>query len=80
MSDVYTIQLSGGKANAIDEALLKTLTDGLRSALDTGKTAVVLTGCDRFFSAGLNLKSLPETCEGMASFVARFEEANIEML
>ncbi len=79
-SDVHTIQLSGGNANAIDEALLKTLTDGLHSALDTGKTAVVLTGSDRFFSAGLNLKSLPESREGMASFVARFEEANIEML
>ncbi len=80
MSNVHTIQLSGGNANAIDEALLEALTDGLRSALDTGKTAVVLTGCDRFFSAGLNLKTLPETREGMASFVARFEEANIEML
>ena len=41
---------------------------------------MVLTGSDRFFSAGLNLKSLPESREGMASFVARFEEANIEML
>ena len=80
MNDVHTIQLSGGNANAIDEALLKNLADGLRSALDTGKTAVVLTGYDRFFSAGLNLKSLPETREGMASFVARFEEVNIEML
>ncbi len=80
MSNVHTIQLSGGNANAIDEALLDTLSEGLRSALDTGKTAVVLTGSDRFFSAGLNLKSLPESREGMASFVERFEEANIEML
>ncbi len=80
MSDVHTIRLSGGNANAIDEALLKTLAEGLRSALDAGKKAVVLTGEDRFFSAGLNLKSLPESREGMESFVTRFEEVNLEML
>ena len=44
------------------------------------KKAVVLTGYDKFFSAGLNLKSLPEDRDGMASFVDSFEEAHLALL
>ena len=68
MSDVHLVRLECGNANAIDEALLKTIVEGLRTALDSGKNAVVLTGYEKYFSAGLNLKSLPDSRDGMASF------------
>lgn len=79
-NDVHIIQLECDNANAIDEKLLETLTKGLRTAVDNEKKAVVLTGYEKFFSAGLNLKSLPEDRDGMASFVDSFEEANLALL
>jgi enoyl-CoA hydratase len=79
-NDVHLIRLEGDNANAIDEKLMETLTKGLRAAVDADKKAVVLTGYDKFFSAGLNLKSLPEDRDGMASFVDSFEEAHLALL
>ncbi len=79
-ANVHLIRLECDNANAIDEKLLDSLTKGLRAAVDAEKKAVVLTGYDKFFSAGLNLKSLPEDRDGMASFVDSFEEANLAML
>jgi len=76
-NDVHLIKLECDNANAIDEKLLETLTKGLRAAVDADTKAVVLTGYDKFFSAGLNLKSLPEDRDGMASFVDSFEEAHL---
>lgn len=78
--DIHLIRLECDNANAIDEKLLETLTRGLRAAVDAEKKAVVLTGYDKFFSAGLNLKSLPEDRDGMASFVDSFEEAHLALL
>lgn len=79
-NDVHLIRLECDNANAIDEKLLETFTKGLREAVDTDKKAVVLTGYDKFFSAGLNLKSLPGDRDGMASFVDSFEEAHLALL
>lgn len=78
--DVHIIQLECDNANAIDTRLLETLTKGLRKAVNDEMKAVVLTGYDKFFSAGLNLKSLPEDRDGMASFVDSFEEANLALV
>jgi enoyl-CoA hydratase len=79
-NDVHVIRLEGEDANAIDEKLIERLTRGLRTAVDADKKAVVITGYDKFFSAGLNLKSLPEDRDGMASFVDSFEEAHLALL
>lgn len=79
-NDVHLIRLECDHANAIDEKFLETLTKGLRAAVDADKKAVVLTGYDNFFSAGLNLKSLPDDRDGMASFVDSFEEAHLALL
>ena len=79
-NDVHLIRLECDNANAIDEKLLETLTKGLRAAVDADKKALVVTGYDKFFSAGLNLKSLPEDRDGMASFVDSFEEAHLALL
>lgn len=78
--DVYVLKLESDNANAIDEPLLEQLSAGLAQARDGGSPAVVVTGYDRFFSAGLNLKGLPEDRGGMASFIDRFEAVNLELL
>ena len=78
--DVYVLKLESDNANAIDEPLLSKLSSGLTAALDDRYGAVVLTGYDRFFSAGLNLKGLPDDRAGMESFIDRFEAVNLELL
>lgn len=70
---VKLIRLECGKANAIDGALLETLGTALDEALSEDARAVVVTGYDRFFSAGLNLKNLPDTHKGMSAFVETFD-------
>jgi enoyl-CoA hydratase len=78
--EVHLIQLECNNANAIDARLLETVTKGLRTAVNDEKKAVVLTGYDTFFSAGLNLTSLPADRDGMATFVDSFEEANLALV
>lgn len=71
--EVRLIRLECGKANAMDHRLLRTLSDALEAARADGARAVVLTGYGQFFSAGLNLTSLPDSRDGMAGFVQEFE-------
>jgi enoyl-CoA hydratase len=71
---VRVIRLDNAKANAIDLALLETLRVELDSALESGAKAIVLTGYDKYFSAGLNLTGLPDTREGMLDFAEKFNE------
>ncbi len=71
---VRVIRLECGKANAIDEALLGTLRKELDRALESEAQAIVLTGYDKYFSAGLNLTALPDTREGMHAFEEKFHE------
>lgn len=78
--DVHVVELKSDNANAIDENVLVTISDALKKAIDENKSAVVLTGYDQFFSAGLNLKGLPDDEAGMASFIDRFEAVNLELL
>lgn len=77
---VKLLALECGSANAIDDRLLDELTKGLDEALASKSQAVVITGYGGFFSAGLNLKSLPEDEAGMARFIDHFEEANLKLL
>ena len=78
--DIKLIRLECGNANAIDHRLLETLANALESALQDGTRAVVLTGYDQFFSAGLNLRSLPESRQGMIGFVEEFERGLLRVL
>ena len=72
--EVRLIRLECGKANAIDLRLLKTLSDALEAARADSCRAVVVTGYEQFFSAGLNLKSLPDSREGDDGLRSRVRE------
>ncbi len=62
-----------GPANAIDADLVATLDRNLDEAEQSGRP-LVLTGSGRFFSAGLNLQSLPGDREAMGVFLDAFED------
>ena len=62
-----------GPANAIDPALVAKLDASLDEAERSGRP-LVLTGNDRFFSAGLDLAGLPPGREEMGAFVDAFDE------
>jgi enoyl-CoA hydratase len=72
--DIHLIRLEYGKANAIDGRLVALLSGELDRALESGSKAVVLTGREGFFSAGLDLRGLPEGRDDMASFLDAFEK------
>jgi enoyl-CoA hydratase len=78
--DVHLIRLEHGKANAIDGQLVAGLVSELDRALASGAKAAVLTGQEGFFSAGLDLRGLPEGREEMAAFVDAFEALNQRLL
>lgn len=54
------LRMAHGKANALDTPFLTALRLGLESAAASDATAIVLTGTDRIFSAGVDLKRLVE--------------------
>ena len=62
-----------GPANALDPALVRQLGESLDEAERDGRP-LVLTGNDRFFSAGLDLAGLPADREEMGEFVDAFDE------
>jgi enoyl-CoA hydratase len=78
--DVAILRLNNGKANAIDVALLDQL-DKFLGALDhVGARAAVVTGYDRFFSAGLALPSLIALDRAqMHAFITRFNETMLRL-
>jgi enoyl-CoA hydratase len=78
--DIHLIRLEYGKANAIDGRFTSFLAAELDRAIESGSKAVVLTGRDGFFSAGLDLRGLPEGHEEMASFLDAFEKLNQKLL
>jgi enoyl-CoA hydratase len=78
--DIHLIRLEYGKANAIDGRFTSSLSAELDRALESGKKAVVLTGKEGFFSAGLDLRGLPDGREEMAAFIDAFETLNQKLL
>ncbi len=78
--DIHLIRLEYGKANAIDGRFTAFLAGELDRAIESGRKAVVLTGREGFFSAGLDLRGLPEGREEMASFLDGFEKLNQKLL
>ncbi len=63
--DVAVLHMEGGRANALNVDFLSGLSNLLDEAESSGARALVLTGYDRFFSAGLDLASL-ETADRAA--------------
>lgn len=57
--DVSLVRIDDGKVNAMDSALLGAIQSGVREAVSAGKP-VALAGNDKAFSAGLNLRKVPE--------------------
>ena len=74
--DVLVHRFDNGKANAIDDAFLDELDgmlDELGSSQGQGVRALVVTGYDRFFSAGLALPALiGRDRAGIEAFITRF--------
>ncbi len=62
-----------GPANALDPVLVAELGASLDEAEASGRP-LVLTGNDRFFSAGLDLAGLPDDRGEMGAFVDAFDE------
>lgn len=62
-----------GPANALDPVLVAKLGASLDEAQRSGRP-LVLTGNERFFSAGLDLAGLPEDRDEMGAFVDAFDE------
>lgn len=73
--DVAVLQLDNGKANALNPELLQTLGAGLDAFDASGGRALVITGYDRFFCAGLDLATLQGfDRKAMGAFMAVFDE------
>ena len=69
---VAVVRLQAGKANAMNPAFI----EAANAALDktTGAGAIVLTGYDRFFCAGLDLVTLSEFTRGqLLAFMGQFD-------
>jgi enoyl-CoA hydratase len=78
---IRVLRLAGGKANAMDGALL----DGIERLMDEFERgparAAVLTGYERFFSAGLALPLLIDLDrDAMREFIERFARAMTRVL
>lgn len=72
--DVAVLRMDGGKANAINPAFLDALGAQLDAAEASDARALVLTGYDRFFSAGLDLVTLADFDRAaMDAFMERFD-------
>ncbi len=73
MTDVSVIRLEGGKANAMTSELLDTIERSIDELERSPARAAVITGYDRFFSAGLALPKLIDLDRsGMQAFIDKF--------
>jgi enoyl-CoA hydratase len=78
---VRVIRLAGGKANAMDGALLDEIERRIDELEDGPARAAVITGYDRFFSAGLALPVLIDLDRAaMREFIERFARAMTRVL
>ncbi len=70
---VLLLRMEGGKANSLDAEFLRLLDDALDEFDRRKGSALVYTGYDRFFSAGLAIPSLlPLNRDEMAAFMLDF--------
>lgn len=77
---VAEIRLTCGKANALNLRSLAAITAAFEAARAGQARGVVLTGYDRFFSAGLDLVTLYELDRpGMDAFMREFDRVMLEV-
>lgn len=80
VDDVALVRLEGGRANAMNERFLDGVERLFAEVEASPARAVVLTGYERFFSAGLDLPSLlPLARPAMERFISRFGETMIRV-
>lgn len=73
--EIGILHLHAGAANALNRRVIGAIAEGLRQASAAQLKGLVLTGYERFFSAGLDLISVYEyDREEMARFIAEFDE------
>jgi len=73
--DVAVLRMNAGKANAVNLEFLDGLERIVAEFLESDARAAVLTGYDRFFSAGLDLVHLIELDRGgMSKLMQRFHD------
>jgi len=71
---VVLLRIDTGKANAIGRAFLNGLELALQTFEAAASPALVITGCERFFSAGLDLRELIEfDAAALLDHMQRFE-------
>jgi enoyl-CoA hydratase/carnithine racemase len=76
--DLGILHLHASKANAMNDRVLEAVALGLQKARAANLNGLILTGYDRFFSAGLDLISIYEfDREQMRRFIAKWETAMI---
>lgn len=74
------MHLHAGNANAMNDQVLQAISAGLQEAAKANLRGLVLTGYDRFFSAGLDLPAVSEfDREKMRRFIVVWEAAMIEL-
>ncbi len=75
------LHLHASNANAMNKQVLQAISAGLQEAKKSNLNGLVLTGYDRFFSAGLDLLAVSEfDREQMRRFIAEWEAAMIRLL
>lgn len=73
--ELGVLHLHAGSGNALNARVIGALSEGLRQASAAGLKGLVLTGYERFFSAGLDLIEVYEyEREQMARFIAEFDQ------
>lgn len=74
------LHLHASNANAMNQQVLQAISAGLQEAAKANLKGLVLTGYDRFFSAGLDLLAVSEfDREQMRRFMADWEAAMIQL-
>lgn len=74
------VAMDDGKVNALSLSLMGEIAEGLDEALDKDKP-IVITGNQRAFSAGLDLKEVPMLDEdGLRDLFGRFEDIVVPIL
>ena len=72
-ADVALLRMNGGKANAIDATFLSRMAALLDEVQSSGARALVVTGTEQFFCAGLDLPHLlPLSRAGIEAFLEQF--------
>ncbi len=78
--DVTVLRMDNRKANAMNPEMLVALDGALVQFLESDGTALVVTGYDRFFSAGLDLVKLGELDrDGMLGFMRLFQRVMLSI-